>query len=55
MTADKGTIGVPGGRVWYRSVGEGGTPLLCLHGGPGLTRYDLEALAGRSHRSSSTS
>src|SRR5262249_6113146 len=50
MTADEGTIEVPGGRVWYRSVGEGGTPLLCLHGGPGFTHYylePLEALAGR--------
>ena len=51
MTADEGTIEVPGGRVWYRSVGEGGTPLLCLHGGPGFTHYylePLEALAGRA-------
>jgi proline iminopeptidase len=50
VTADEGTIEVPGGRVWYRSVGEGGTPLLCLHGGPGFTHYylePLEALAGR--------
>ena len=30
MTADEGTIEVPGGRVWYRSVGAGGAPLLCL-------------------------
>ena len=35
---------VPGGRVWYRAVGEetGATPLLCLHGGPGFTHYYLE-------------
>jgi hypothetical protein len=26
VTADEGTIEVPGGRIWYRSVGEGGTP-----------------------------
>jgi proline iminopeptidase len=48
--AQEGFIEVPGGRVWYRSVGEGGTPLLCLHGGPGFTHYylePLEALAGR--------
>jgi proline-specific peptidase len=48
--AREGFIEVPGGRVWYRSVGEGGTPLLCLHGGPGFTHYylePLEALAGR--------
>src|SRR5580692_3691269 len=42
--AQEGFIEVPGGRVWYRSVGEGGTPLLCLHGGPGFTHYYLEAL-----------
>jgi proline-specific peptidase len=50
---DEGYIDVEGGRVWYRSVGPdagGGTPLLCLHGGPGFTHYylePLEALAGR--------
>jgi len=48
--AQEGFIEVPGGRVWYRSVGASGTPLLCLHGGPGFTHYylePLEALAGR--------
>src|SRR5262249_20417098 len=45
MMAQEGFIEVPGGRVWYRSVGEGGgTPLLCLHGGPGFTHYYLEPL-----------
>ena len=46
----EGFIEVPGGRVWYRAVGDGGTPLLCLHGGPGFTHYylePLEALAAR--------
>jgi proline-specific peptidase len=45
---DEGMIEVPGGRVWYRSAGEGGVPLLCLHGGPGATHEymrPLEALA----------
>jgi proline-specific peptidase len=42
--AQEGFIEVPGGRVWYRSVGEGGVPLLCLHGGPGFTHYYLEPL-----------
>ena len=51
MKADEGYIEVPGGRVWYRAVGEqsDATPLLCLHGGPGFTHYylePLEALAG---------
>ncbi len=48
--AEEGLIGVPGGRVWYRSVGEGGVPLLCLHGGPGFTHNyitPLEDLADR--------
>jgi proline-specific peptidase len=44
MKQDEGYIDVPGGRVWYRSVGEDGTPLLCLHGGPGFTHFYLEAL-----------
>lgn len=34
--AEDGLVAVPGGEVWYRSVGEGGTPLVLLHGGPGL-------------------
>jgi proline-specific peptidase len=42
----EGFIDVPGGKVWYRTLGErhGGTPLLCLHGGPGFTHNYLEAL-----------
>jgi proline-specific peptidase len=50
MRVDEGMIDVPGGRVWYRSVGEGGVPLLCLHGGPGMTHdylTPLEALGDR--------
>jgi proline-specific peptidase len=51
MTADEGVIDVPGGKVWYRAVGDNttATPLLALHGGPGFTHYylePLEALAG---------
>jgi proline iminopeptidase len=43
---DEGYIDVPGGKVWYRSVGTGdGVPLLCLHGGPGFTSHYLEPLA----------
>lgn len=50
MTEDEGFIQVPGGNVWYRSVGESSgdrTPLLCLHGGPGFTHYYLEPLEAR--------
>jgi proline iminopeptidase len=43
----EGFINVPGGKVWYRSVGTGkGTPLLVLHGGPGVPSYYLKPLTG---------
>ncbi|MGD8922365.1 MAG: proline iminopeptidase-family hydrolase [Candidatus Zixiibacteriota bacterium] len=43
----EGYVEVPGGRVWYRVVGEGtGTPLLVLHGGSGVPSYYLKPLAG---------
>jgi proline-specific peptidase len=52
--ANEGLIDVPGGRVWYRSVGgpavDGTTPLLCLHGGPGFTHYYLEPLEALADR-----
>lgn len=45
----EGTIAVPGGNVWYKTVGEGELPpLLVVHGGPGFTHNylrPLEALA----------
>jgi proline-specific peptidase len=46
--ATEGHIEVPGGRIWYRIVGTDrpGTPLLCLHGGPGMPHDYLEPLAG---------
>ena len=53
MTADEGFIEVPGGKVWYRSVGEQSNdraPLLCLHGGPGFTHYYLEPLEALADR-----
>jgi proline-specific peptidase len=42
----EGYIEVPGGRIWYRTLNDEGqgTPLLCLHGGPGFTHNYLEAL-----------
>jgi proline iminopeptidase len=46
----EGYIDVEGGRVWYRAVGEGGVPLLCLHGGPGFTHYYLEPLEALADR-----
>jgi proline-specific peptidase len=50
MTAEEGFIEVQGGRVWYRCVGDGGTPLLCLHGGPGFTHNYLEPLEALADR-----
>jgi len=41
----EGTIAVPGGNVFYRAVGEGGIPLLCLHGGPGMSHDYVATLA----------
>jgi proline-specific peptidase len=42
----EGYVEVPGGRVWYRIVGSGtATPLLLLHGGPGVPGYYLKPLA----------
>ena len=41
---DEGYIEVPGGKVFYRIFGEGGVPLLALHGGPGFTMEYLDSL-----------
>lgn len=43
----EGRLRVPDGEVWYTIEGEGsgGTPLLCLHGGPGMPHDYLEPLA----------
>lgn len=41
----EGYVAVPGGQVWYKVVGSGqGTPLLTLHGGPGVGHDYLEPL-----------
>jgi proline iminopeptidase len=46
LTAGEGYIDVTGGRVWYKIVGSGtATPLLLLHGGPGVSSDSLEPLA----------
>jgi proline-specific peptidase len=50
MKEHEGYISVPGGRVWYRSVGEGGVPLLVLHGGPGFCHDYLERLEDLADR-----
>ena len=39
---EQGTVAVPGGRGWWRRIGDGpGTPLLLLHGGPGMASAGL--------------
>lgn len=46
LTPREGYVAVPGGRVWYRIVGSGTrTPLLVLHGGPGVPSTYLKPLA----------
>ncbi len=41
----EGKIEVPGGRAWYKIVGDGpGVPLLTLHGGPGSGHDYLEPM-----------
>ena len=44
MDKTEGFVSVDGGRVWYRSLGTGGIPLLLLHGGPGAGHDYLEPL-----------
>jgi proline iminopeptidase len=49
MVAEEGYVDFRGFRTWVRRVGDGGIPLLALHGGPGSTHHyfaPLERLAG---------
>jgi proline-specific peptidase len=48
MVAEGGYVDFRGYRTWFRRVGDGGIPLLALHGGPGSTHHyftPLERLA----------
>ncbi len=46
LIASEGFIDVEGGKVWYKIIGEGEkTPILLLHGGPGIPSYYLKPLA----------
>ncbi|MEP7382362.1 MAG: proline iminopeptidase-family hydrolase [Gemmatimonadota bacterium] len=43
LAAGEGFLPVPDGRIWYREVGSGtGTPVILLHGGPGVNSYYLK-------------
>jgi pimeloyl-ACP methyl ester carboxylesterase len=46
----EGRIAVPGGHIWYQVINpdRAGTPLMCLHGGPGMPHDYLEPLTGRA-------
>ena len=46
----EGMLDVPDGAVWFQRIESqaGGTPLLCLHGGPGMPHDYLEPLAALS-------
>src|SRR3970040_325423 len=44
MNTKEGKIKIDGYQIWYRRVGNGGIPLLTLHGGPGAGYDYLEPL-----------
>lgn len=45
LKPQEGYIHVTGGKVWYRISGEGSkTPIILLHGGPGMPSYYLNSL-----------
>jgi proline-specific peptidase len=47
VKTEEGKVSVEQGfQIWYRRVGEGGIPLLTLHGGPGAGHDYLEPLEG---------
>jgi proline iminopeptidase len=46
LAEGQGYLDVDGGKIWYRVVGTGNkTPLLLLHGGPGVPSYYLKPLS----------
>ena len=45
LPAGEGRLEVDGGTIWYKRSGSGtGTPVVLVHGGPGLSSYYLKAL-----------
>jgi proline iminopeptidase len=46
LKTGEGYLNVDGGKVWYRVVGSGDkTPMLLLHGGPGVPSYYLKPMS----------
>ncbi len=46
LSEQTGYCSVPGGRIWYRIMGDGDkTPLICVHGGPGGTSCEYVRLS----------
>ncbi|MHC1710338.1 MAG: proline iminopeptidase-family hydrolase [Methanomassiliicoccales archaeon] len=48
-TMKEGMLKVEGGRIWFRVTGDGGIPLIVLHGGPGATHDYLDNLEALSN------
>lgn len=45
LSPGEGRLAVEGGRIWYRKSGTGtATPVILLHGGPGIGSYYLKSL-----------
>jgi proline iminopeptidase len=43
LTIGQGQLAVPGGKIWYKVTGTGkGTPVVLLHGGPGMSSFYLK-------------
>src|SRR5579872_5440507 len=46
LAEGQGYLDVDGGKIWYRVVGTGNkTPILLLHGGPGVPSYYLKPMS----------
>ena len=45
MKSGQGYVKVPGGKVWYQTIGKKkGIPFVVVHGGPGFPHYSLQPL-----------
>jgi proline iminopeptidase len=49
LSPREGYLNITGGKVWYKIIGSGDkTPLVLLHGGPGVPSYYLNPMAALS-------